>query len=203
MSRLLLLTASLLLSLASCFAENANDLLKRASNKIASSKSCDIAFSMSQPGSSVANGKMTISGNKFYINTMQLTTWFDGKTQWTLVKANKEVNVTTPSNEEISQSNPLTIINGFQKRFNTQSLKAPAGQKVVKLTARSKSDPISTAVVTLSAKTLLPSALLLTLSNRQTVSVKISSIKLGNALPQSTFTFNAKKHPGVEIIDLR
>jgi outer membrane lipoprotein-sorting protein len=37
--------------------------------------------------------------------------------------------------------------------------------------------------------------------NRYTYSV--NNMKTGSSIPESTFLFNAKKYPGVEVVDLR
>ena len=42
-----------------------------------------------------SSGTIAIKGNKFNAKTPQAIVWYDGKTQWTYMKKNQEVNVST------------------------------------------------------------------------------------------------------------
>ena len=58
-------------------------------------------------------------------------------------------------------------------------------------------------VLTLSASTLYPTSIELTLSNRRVVTINIKSVSTGNALPISDFRFDSKKYQGIPVVDLR
>ena len=45
-----------------------------------------------------------LSGQKFVVNMGGTITWFDGKTMWSYVKKNEEVNVTTPTAADRSRA---------------------------------------------------------------------------------------------------
>ena len=49
-------------------------------------------------------GKLLLKGNKFCLESGGIKTWFDGKTQWSYVEQNEEVNVSSPTPEEIQSS---------------------------------------------------------------------------------------------------
>ena len=47
-----------------------------------------------------ASGTMCLQGEKFHITTPEMVTWYNGETQWSYIKANEEVNVSVPTEEE-------------------------------------------------------------------------------------------------------
>ena len=66
----------------------------------------------------MANGHIQVQGNKFKIASNALTTWFDGRTQWTLMNGSDEVNVSNPTAAELQQVNPYTFINLYKSGYN-------------------------------------------------------------------------------------
>ena len=57
-----------------------------------------------------SRGTISISGKKLFIDNGGVKIWYDGKTQWSLVSDNKEVNITEPSPQERSQMNPYSFL---------------------------------------------------------------------------------------------
>jgi len=200
--KLLLLIQLLIAPMYAVAAENAEALVDKISQKMKLMKSAEVVFTISSHQGR-EDGRMTLGGNAFVIETQAMSTWFDGTTQWSYAKAQREVTVTQPTDTELSEVNPLLILNSVKQHYTPSMLKGSKTTKVIKLTARKKNSPIAAAVMTVNASSLYPQSIILTLSNRQTISIKISSIKAGNALPRSKFQFNNKLYPGVEVIDLR
>ncbi len=190
------------LSFNAAGAESVSQILNSSANKIKSAKSLIAGYTITADGHS-QSGIMTISGERFTISSPQMVSWFDGKTQWTYSAHSGEVNMTEPTAEELQQINPFAIIRSFNNRYKAQLLKSPAGSKKIRLTALSPKSDIKGVVLTLNAKTLFPTHIDLTMSNNQNVSIAISRVEEGSTLPMSHFRFDAKKYPGVEVIDLR
>lgn len=193
---------SLLFATINVCAQNASTILSNAANKFSNSKSISATFVFIDNGHS-QNGSITVSGNKFVITTPQLSTWFDGKTQWSYSPDVNEVNITTPTTDELQQINPFAIISSFRTNFNTKSLKAIKGTYKLQLTPKKANQSIKNVELTLNSSTYFPSLIVITAKNNTKATIKVKSISAGSSLPANTFTFNAKKHPGVEIIDLR
>ena len=120
-----------------------------------------------------ASGQIILSGNRFKLTTDALTTWFDGKTQWAYSPSAAEVNISEPTAAELSQINPFEIIRTMQKDFTPR-----------RLTSGSTVDKIE-------------------LSDRSVTVITLSSVKVVKSVAKSTFTFNSKLYPGVDIVDLR
>lgn len=197
---LLLLALCCLLPLHA--AESATGLLDKAAAKIRSAKSLSASYSISADGQS-QSGTLTISGDRFTIASPQISSWYDGRTQWTYSTHVGEVNITEPTPEELQQVNPFAIINAFKTHYRASMLKSPAGEKKIRLTSTQANSDIHSVDLTLNAATLYPTRIILTMSNRRTVSISISSVKTGEALPVSFFRYDAKKHPGIPVVDLR
>lgn len=183
-------------------AQSAADVLTQCANKIKAAKSLVAAYTISADGQS-QSGIMTISGDRFTISSPQMVTWFDGKTQWTYSSHTGEVNITDPTPEELQQINPFAIIRAFSSAYKSQLLKSTTGSKKIRLTALSPKSDIKGVILTINDKTLFPSNIDLTLSNNQSVSIVITRVETGGTLPMSHFRFDAKKYPGVNVIDLR
>ena len=78
-----------------------------------------------------------MSGNKFTIKSPEMEIWFDGKNQWAYSPNTDEVNLTEPTAEELSQINPLSVINRFANNFNASLLPSAKGVKNIRLSAKS------------------------------------------------------------------
>ena len=86
---------SFMLVLASLpvLADNASDARKaldKASSIITSGTGAQASFTISGNNIGKQKGKISIRGNRFCAQTPSATVWYDGKTQWTYLKANNE-----------------------------------------------------------------------------------------------------------------
>ena len=183
-------------------AETATSILDRASAKFKGEKSIQAAYTITTEGHK-QSGTLTIAGDRFTIASPQISSWYDGKTQWTYSTQTGEVNITEPTPEELQQVNPFAIINSFRKLYKATLVKSPASEKVVRLTSVDPKNDIKSVVLTLNATTLYPTKIDLTMGNRRTVTIQVTSVKAGGQLPVSDFRFNPNKYPGIPVVDLR
>lgn len=182
--------------------ETAETLLDRAAANVRNAKSVKADYTIISDGHK-QNGVLTICGDRFTISSPQISSWYDGRTQWTYSTQTGEVNITEPTPDELQQVNPFAIINSFRKTYKATLLNSPAGVKKIKLDALNSANDIRSVVLTLDAAKLQPSEIDLTLGNRRTVKIKINSMTSGNVLPVSAFRFDPKAHPGILVVDLR
>lgn len=192
----------MMLPLVVAAADNASQTLDKAAAKLRTAKSVTAAYTLSTSQGSSA-GTLTLAGDKFAMNGNQVNIWYDGKTQWTYVSADNEVNVSEPTAQELQQINPFIIINTFRQNYTAKTVSKAKNAQKITLTAKNSKTDIRSATVTINPATLLPSEIVLKMASGQTATIRISSIKIGNALPVSTFRFPAKKYPKAEVIDLR
>lgn len=150
-------------------------------------------------------GKLLLKGDKFYLESGGIQTWFDGKTQWSYVAQNEEVNVSTPTPEELQSINPYALLTSYKKSFNYRYMgektrQDKRGQEIV-LTPKASQDVKS---ITLNVKENgSPVYIAIQLPNGDKQEFQVSSYQTGVNLPDATFRFNKQKYPQAEIIDLR
>lgn len=147
-----------------------------------------------------ASGTIAIKGNKFNARTADATVWFNGKTQWTYMKNTDEVNVTTPTQAQQTQMNPLTFINMYKSGYKL-SMKTVEGKYEVRMVAENKARSVQEMFIVVNPKTFVPTQVRMRQKDSWTT-INISNFK---ATPQSdaVFTFNKKDFPSAEIVDLR
>lgn len=200
----ILILALISVALNSMAADNAADILNKAAAKLRSAQSVNATFTLtSSAGAGIVKGEMLLAGNKFRISSPQYTSWFDGSTQWVLNMADKEVNVSTPTSQELQMVNPIMVLNRFSREYTVTLLKSPRAQRVLRLTAKQKGSDIRQAVVTLNSTTMLPESITLTASNGTTVTIKLAGLKIGSKMADAYFRFSPSAYPNVDIIDLR
>lgn len=152
-------------------------------------------------GSSV--GTLRFSGNQFVVNTDEATIWFDGKTQWTMMKNSNEVNLSEPTAQEMQQINPMSFLNLYRQKSNykvNDVTYGGAAAKEVVVTPNNKS-AFRQLIVIVSNNTVRNIRLLDAKGNW--MRFKILSLKTNQHFSADTFRFNAKDFPKVELIDLR
>lgn len=191
-----------LTALAASAGESAADLLGRAAAKYQSAKSIHATYSMTSNGQK-AKGSITVAGNRFVINSPQLSTWYDGKTQWTYSPSAGEVNITTPTAAELQQVNPFAVIAAFRRDYVASGGASKGNQAVITLTPKSGRAQIKSVVLTLDTRTLFPTSIKVTDRSKRVTTILVSSASVGGNVAASTFTFNRRKYPKAEIVDLR
>jgi len=146
------------------------------------------------------SGTIAIKGRKFHATTPQAIVWFDGKTQWTYMKNNDEVNVTTPTESQLQAINPYNFINLYKNGYDA-TLNSSGKDYVVHLTASTKDKKIRELFITVNKSSNTPTQVKLLQGTKWTI-FDISDLKK-QSVPDSQFRFNAKDFPQAEIIDLR
>ena len=198
------------------FSANAQDakakaILDKVSAKFKTMKSLKANFALTMndaKGKSKGSksGSFLMKGNKYRVNMAEQQIICDAKSVWTYLQANKEVQVTTfdPNAQSIS---PAKLFSGS---YNNEYKSAYVGEKTV---AGKKVDvidmtPVSAKTfkkVTLyvdKASTMISGGIMYDKSGGS-YGYTISGVTPNAAVSDADFTFDAKKHPGVEVIDLR
>lgn len=204
MKRIFSILTLLLVSLGATLsaAETPVQILRRSADKIRSAKSLNIAYTATADGHKY-EGELVVQGNMFTITSPQMRSWYDGTTQWTYSSQIGEVNIITPTPEEVRQINPIAILNSFTDNYNASTLKSPSGKSVVRLTAKNRKADIRSADITIDNKSLYPDRIVLSMSNNQTVTIDIRDIRTGSQIPAENFRFNKSRYPNVQVVDLR
>lgn len=198
------LVITLLLTLVSTlsFGQNsaqARKVLDKAASIVGRKGGATANFSISgKYGNS--SGTIAIKGDKFRATTPDAIVWYDGKTEWTYIKKNEEVNVSTPTEAQQQSMNPYKFITIYKNGFNL-SMTSTATDNNIHLVAQNQSRTIKEMYITVDKRTNLPKQVKMRQQNGWST-INITNFK---AVDQSdaTFRFNSKDFPRAEVIDLR
>lgn len=200
MKRLSLIILAILLA-TGLYAQNAaqaRKILDKTAAIVGRKGGASANFSMSGKAGNTS-GTISIKGTKFNARTPQAIVWYDGKTLWTYMKNNQEVNVSTPTKASQISMNPYTFINVYKSGYKL-SMKNVSGGWQIHLTATNNARTIREMYITI-GKNYYPKTIKMRQSNGWTT-INVSNFKAKN-LSDATFRFNAKDFPHAEVIDLR
>ena len=181
------------------FAQSAKAVLDKAAATITAQSGVKANFKMTTANGSTS-GTIAIKGKKFYATTPQAKVWFDGKTQWTYLKNNDEVNVSNPTEAQLQAINPYNFIHLY-KRGYTYTMNTAGTDYVIHLVANSTDRKIKELFISVNKKSYQPKQVKM-LQGKKWTTFDINSIKKEN-IADSQFRFNAKDFPKAEVIDLR
>lgn len=191
----LILWAMLLLSIGTCQAQNATQIFDRTVAAYKAAGAVSASYSM---GSS--KGNIVMKGSQFRILANNIKSWYDGKTQWTYSSATQEVNISTPSANQLVMVNPLAAAQSLKAGYSMSAKKSGTGY-VLTLKPKAKSKVVSIALY-VSKNYVLTKAVYTTNKGNQTLT--ISNYKTKVSTSASTFKFSKNQVPaGTEVVDLR
>lgn len=189
----------LTLSLSAQQDTKAKDILDKTVEKYNQSKGISVIFGGSQ------SGKLLLKGEKFQLTTQDVTTWFDGQTQWSYLIQNEEVNISTPTPEELRAINPYAWLSLYKQGFNyrysgVKTREGKQGHEIV-LTPQTKQDIQSITLLIGSDYEPIYIGILPTEGQMQEFIVHNYRTQLN--LNDNAFRFDKSKYPNAEIIDMR
>ena len=153
-----------------------------------------------------SRGTISISGKKLFIDNGGVKIWYDGKTQWSLVSDNKEVNITEPSPQERSQMNPYSFLsiykNGYSATMTSETVRNESSYCVNLVSTKSK-NYMQTILLTISKSTMLPICIRTKTSPNKWTRISIYDFEKRQRFKDDMFRFDSADYPGVEIVDLR
>ena len=179
-------------------AQTAKQVLDKTASVVAAKSGAKALFSIKADQMNTS-GTIAIKGRKFHATTPQATIWFDGKTQWTYLKKNEEVNIANPSEAELAAINPYNFIYMYQKGYK-YTMEKKNGSFIVHLTATDKRG-IKEMYITVNQKTYIPSEIRMRQQKGWTT-ISISGFTQSK-IADGMFRFNSKDFPNAEVIDLR
>jgi outer membrane lipoprotein-sorting protein len=200
MKKLLLLFTCFFALLTSNAQDNriAEKILDKVSVFLSNTEGVRIDFTGSE------NGYLIMKGEKFYLNTQNIQSWYDGKTQWSYLTDNEEVNISSPTKEEIQAISPYHLLKRYKSDYTYiyigQSKRK--GKLVHEINLTSKSDIINDIKLIISDDNK-PVAILFYRNNKLMSEVNITSLQTDSKIDDKQFRFDKTKYPQVEIIDLR
>ncbi|MDO4715297.1 MAG: LolA-like putative outer membrane lipoprotein chaperone [Bacteroidales bacterium] len=150
------------------------------------------------------SGTIAIKGKKFVISTPGYKTWFDGKTQWTYTNANEEVNVSTPTADEVARMNPTSFVylykQGYSATVKDVTLRGKTCYEVHLKANQGKA--IKEVILTIEKSSFTPYSIRFRQGSNQWTRITINNFT-NQKTKDTAYAFNSKDYPQAEIIDLR
>ena len=190
----------LAVTICSANAQTAKLVLDKTASVLSNKGGVTANFSITGKNIGTTSGKISVKGRMFQATTPQAMVWFNGKTQWTYMKSQQEVNVSNPTEAERQAINPYNFINIYKKGYSYTMKTVSAGYEV-HLKATDAKRQIQEMYITVNKSTYAPSQVKMRQGKKWTT-INVSSLKKAN-LSNSVFTFPSKDYPNAEVIDLR
>lgn len=150
------------------------------------------------------SGNILLKSNLFYINMDDIQVWFNGKTQWTLMKENNEVSIIEPTEQELAEVNPVAILSALKAKSNVRFSKTKAEQLyIVELLPKQKNADIQFAEIKIQKKNNQLVSMKMIQKNGTTSTIVMSNYKTGIKTTPANFQFDKTKYPKVSVNDLR
>ena len=191
---------------------NAKVILDGMSQKYQSIKGFTAGFDYTFQDAGIANdrqtGEIAVSGEKYWLKLPEQEIFNDGKTVWTFIQTNtyKEVTINDASQTE-GELTPSNIYKMYQSGFNYKLLADKTYQgrlvKVVELTALKSNSPFKQVKLMVDKATMDLLGWEMFDGQGGVFSYSFKNMEVAANLPADYFVFDVKKHPGVEVIDLR
>lgn len=186
---------------------DARDILDRAADAFRREGGVKITFSVRAPEGNT-NGSIRLKGDKFLLETEGVTTWFDGRTQWSYLASSDEVNVSEPTPEELQSINPYSWLSLYKQDYKLKVAKTgnasdDTAYKVV-MNATKRSQDMQCIILYIEKGSFRPLKLSrVQRGSKDAAVVFINSYQTGKNYDDSLFVFDRKAYPTAELVDLR
>jgi len=193
-------------------AQNAKSILDKVSDTYNQSNGFVLSFTIKTEDTKNKttyshDGKAYIKGNKFKIEVPDGTTWFDGKTQWVYMTGNDEVNVSSPTGEELAAISPVALLGlyktGFKLNYKGEKTENGKALYIIEMIPQKKGSEVTRFDLKIDKATYLFTAITLNGKDKVNNHLIIKSSKKDAGLTDNIFSFSKKEYPNVEVIDLR
>jgi len=188
----------------------AKKVLDGVSNKFRTYKTVQGKFSLKVENSAgknlgVKSGNVYMKGTKYRISVTGQEIFSDGSNVWTFDKASNEVTISKidPSANSLT---PQKLFTNFYDKDFLYKLNGPVvlngkSLKEIELTPIDKTKPFHKVLVYVDNSAINTTKIFEKNGNRYTYST--NSLTPNAVIADAMFLFDAKKYPGVEIVDLR
>jgi outer membrane lipoprotein-sorting protein len=213
LTTLLLFTVGTVMSLQAQTDSKAKAILAEVSKKYRaySTIKTDFSFTLENPqakiketqqGSLIAKSDV----NKYKVTMTDQELYSDGKSQWTYLKDNKEVQITDVDNnaDGINPAKIFTIYEkGYKYLFTGEKKVGTKTFQTIDLSPIDIKKSVFKIRLTIDkvAKQISNVVIFDKSGNRYTYAIKRFTPNV--KVPETVFAFDAKKYPGVEVVDLR
>lgn len=183
-------------------AQTAYNILDKVVNRLETAPSITMKMTLSGNGVN-ESASLTMAKEKFAYKVGSLSVFFDGTTQWTVDNSEHEISLTEPTPDELIESNPLTFVRNYKKKYRAEIVSENTKTATIKMTTTDKKAYIRSAEIVIDRTTWLPTRVEAWLATGQNLRINIATSSVGKSLPLTTFRCDTKAFPRYEVIDLR
>lgn len=191
--------------------KNAKEILDKVSQKTKSYTSINLTYTLvhTSPngGNDKTTGNMLMKGKKYQLSLLDNILYCDGKTLWTYMVEEKEVVISNADDNEgmLSPATVLTMYEkGFKYKFIQDRFEASRAIYIIDLFPEDIENSEYSKVrlsIDKDKNQLWKAEYFAKDGNKYTITV--NTFKVNEQIPETSFTFDKAKHPGVKIIDER
>ncbi|MEO7463014.1 MAG: outer membrane lipoprotein carrier protein LolA [Ferruginibacter sp.] len=189
---------------------DAKKVLDAVSSKFKTYKNVSAKFSLKIENSAgknlgVKNGTVYMKGSRYRINVGSQDIFSDGSNVWTYDKPSNEVTINRLDPNANSITPQKLFTNFYDKDFlyklNGAVKVGGKSLQELELTPIDKTKPFYKVLLYIDKNSINTTKIFEKNGNRYTYSV--ASLNTSSAISDALFSFDAKKYPGVEVVDLR
>lgn len=152
------------------------------------------------------NGDVLLKGEKFKLSLQGVNTYFDGKVQSVHMVKEKEVTISAPEKEDLKDVNPLLLMKSYKTDFKMRYMGASTYEgklcEEVELYPNDLNSDYSIIHLMFEKKSKMLQSI--TLRGKGGIHTHFEVVKATpKDLNDAEFTFDTKKFPDVEVVDLR
>jgi outer membrane lipoprotein-sorting protein len=190
----------------------AKAILDNVSKKVKALKSLKANFTITITGAKNAKpqtkkGNVYMKGEKYYVSLSGQEIYCDTKTIWTFMKESNEVQISSFDPNENSFTPSKLFTNFYDKEYTYKYVgeQTVSGKKVdvINLTPTNKSKQYSKVELMIDKAQSVVAGGKMYEKNGNVYQYTVSGYTPNPALTDNMFTFDTKKHPKVEVVDLR
>lgn len=190
----------------------AKAILDNVSKKVKALKSLKANFTITITGAKNAKpqtkkGNVYMKGDKYYVSLSGQEIYCDTKTIWTFMKESNEVQISSFDPNENSFTPSKLFTNFYDKEYTYKYVgeQTVGGKKVdvINLTPTNKSKQYSKVELMIDKAQSVVAGGKMYEKNGNVYQYTVSGYTPNPALTDNMFTFDTKKHPKVEVVDLR
>ena len=181
----------------------AESLLNNVSVKVESYDNIAISFkyvliNIEEDINQETRGEVTMQGDKYVLNIMDITRMFDGSTLYSISPEDEEVTISSENSEDDSTITPSKMLSFYKEgyTFEMDIVQTINGRKIqyIKMNPIDSDSEINHILLGIDIKTYHIHNLIEIGSNKTKTILTVNSFKTNQELSKSLFTFDYKKY---------
>lgn len=194
--------------------QKAKSILDEVSQKTKTFKTilADFTFSMENKAMSINEkneGTIKLKGQKYIVDLpgAGIKVYSDGKTNWNYMKQGNQVTISNIEDSGSELMDPSSLFSIYEKGFTSKFVaeKNVGGKAIyqIDLFPDKKEFDVSKIAIEIEKATMMIHSAQLFGTDGNVYGIVVKKMETSKDFPDTDFTFDAKKFPDVEIIDLR